>query len=203
MKLSILIVNYNQKYFPRLCVESLRKSRVDFPYEIIVCDNSSKDESLGYLREADSKGELKLIEAGRNLGYGAGMNLAGKEATGKYVVVLNADVTVEADTLQKMVDYMEKNNEVGMLAPKLVYHNGDVQPSCRRNFRFLDLFIKRSFLKKVWPFRVRYQKYIMVDFNHQSVQKVDLVTGAFMMMPRDLYEQVRGFDERYFLFMED
>lgn len=203
MKVSILIVNYNQKYFPRLCVESLQKSKFEGGMEIIFCDNSSKDESLGYLREASEKGDIKLIEAGKNLGYGAGMNLAAKEAKGKYVVVLNADITVEADTLQKMVDYMEKHSEVGMLAPKLVYHNGDVQPSCRRHFRFMDLFIKRTFLKRIWPFKSRYEKYIMFDFNHESVQEVDLVTGAFMMMPRDLYEQVRGFDERYFLFMED
>lgn len=203
MKLSITIVNYNQKYFPRLCVEALKKSKTDFEFEIIICDNNSVDESLDYLKKAAEKGDIKLVEPGKNLGYGAGHNFAAKEANGKYILILNTDITVEHDTLQKMVDYLDAHKDVGMLGPKLVYHNGEVQKSCRRHFNFGDLFIKRTFLRKMWPFKKRYEKYIMEDFNHRSTQDVDLITGAFMMIPRDLYEQVRGFDERYFLFMED
>jgi O-antigen biosynthesis protein len=202
MKLSILIVNYNQKYFPRLCVESLQKSK-GCDFEIIFCDNNSTDESLEYLKEARERGEIKLVEPGRNVGFGTANNLAFKEAQGEYVLILNADITVEEDTLAKMLEYLKEHDEVGILAPKLIYHNGDVQPSCRRNFKFWDLFIKRSFLKHVWPFSRRNKKYLMQDFNHESVQEVDLVTGAFMMMRRSVFEQVRGFDERYFLFMED
>ena len=68
---------------------------------------------------------------------------------------------------------------------------------------FIDLFIKRTFLKKVWPFKRRHEKYLMEDFNHETVQEVDLITGAFMMMPKKVFDQIRGFDDRYFLFMED
>ncbi len=217
LKLSITIVNYNQKYFPRLCVEALKKSKCDFDFEIIFCDNNSKDESLEYLKMATApsgppkagingqakEGDIKLVEPGKNLGYGSGHNFAAKEAKGKYILILNTDITVEPDTLQKLVDYLEKHHDVGMVGPKLVYHNGDVQQSCRRDFRFFDLFIKRSFLRKIWPFKKRYKKYIMGDFNHASTQEVDLITGAFMMMPRAVFDKVGGFDERYFLFMED
>lgn len=203
VKLSITIVNYNQKYFPKLCIEALKKSKTDFDFEIIVCDNNSEDESLAYLKKAADDGDIKLVEPGKNLGYGAGHNFAAKEAKGKYILILNADITVEPDTLQKLIDYIEKNKEVGMVGPKLVYHNGEVQKSCRRHFNFLDLFIKRTFLKRIWPFKKRYENYIMGDFNHQSIQEVDLITGAFMMMHKELFDQIRGFDERYFLFMED
>lgn len=202
-KLSITIVNYNQKYFPKICVEALKKSKTDFEFEIIVCDNNSHDESLEYLKKADKEGLIKLVEPGKNLGYGSGHNFAAKEAKGKYILILNTDITVEPDTLQKLVDYLEAHDDVGMVGPKLMYHNGEVQKSCRRHFRFFDLFIKRSFLRKIWPFKKRYVNYIMEDFNHSSTQEVDLITGAFMMMPKDLYDQIRGFDERYFLFMED
>ena len=202
-KLSITIVNYNQKYFPRLCVEALNKSKTDFDFEIIVCDNNSSDESLDYLKKIDKKGDIKLIEAGKNIGYGAGHNLAAKAAKGKYILILNTDITVEADTLQKMIDFLEKHKDVGMIGPKLMYHNGEIQKSCRRNFKFFDLFIKRTFLKKIWPFKKRYENYIMADFNHDKVQEVDLITGAFMMMPKNVFDKISGFDERYFLFMED
>ncbi len=202
-KLSITIVNYNQKYFPRLCVEALKKSKSDFDFEIIFCDNNSKDESIDYLKKAAEKGDIILAEPGENLGYGSGNNFAAKEAKGKYILILNADITVEKDTLQKLVDYLEAHSDVGMVGPKLVYHNGEVQKSCRRHFKFIDLFIKRTFLKRIWPFKKRYEKYIMDDFNHMSTQEVDLITGAFMMMPRKIYEDIGGFDERFFLFMED
>ncbi len=203
MKLSITVVNYNQKYFPRICVEALKKSKTDFDFEIIFCDNNSKDESLDYLKEAAKKGDIILTEPGSNLGYGAGHNFAAREATGKYILILNTDITVAPDTLQKMVDYMDKHKDIGILGPKLMYHNGHVQRSCRRNFKFFDLFIKRSFLKKIWPFKKRYENYLMEDFNHESIQEVDLITGAFMLMPREVFTDVNGFDERYFLFMED
>lgn len=202
-KLSICIVNFNQKYFPRLCVEALKKSKTDFEYEIIFCDNSSTDESLDYLKQASKKGDIVLIEPGKNIGYGAANNLATKSAHGHYICILNADITVEPDTLQKLVDYLDKNEKVGIVGPKLVYHNGEVQKSCRRYFRLTDLFIKRTFLKRIWPFKTRYQKYVMNDFNHESVQEVDLLVGAFFVMPKAVFDHVGGFDERYFLFMED
>lgn len=203
-KLSVTIVNYNQKYFPRLCIEALRKSKCDFDFEIIVCDNNSTDESLAYLKKTAKSGAIALVEPGRNLGYGAGHNFAARKASGKYICILNADITVEKDTLQKLVDYLEAhNNDVGIVGPKLVYHNGEVQKSCRRHFKLFDLFVKRTFLRHLWPFKTRYRKYIMDDFNHESEQSVDLLVGAFFVMPRNLFEDVDGFDERYFLFMED
>lgn len=203
MKLTVTIVNYNQKYFPKICVEALKKSKTDFDFEIIICDNNSKDESLDYLKKAHEKGYITLVEPGENLGYGKGHNFAAKEAKGEYILILNTDITVETDTLQKLVDYLEDHKDVGMVGPKLKYHNGEVQQSCRRHFRFVDLFIKRTFLKHIWPFKKRHESYIMGDFNHMSTQEVDLVTGAFMMMPKAVFDKVRGFDDRYFLFMED
>lgn len=203
MKLSITVVNYNQKYFPRLCIEALKKSKVDFEYEIIFCDNNSTDESISYLKNAAKKCDIKLVEPGKNLGYGSGHNFAAREAKGKYILILNTDITVEPDTLKKLVNYLDGHPDVGMVGPKLVYHNGEVQRSCRRNFGLFDLFVKRSFLRKIWPFKKRYEKYLMEDFNHESVQEVDLITGAFMVMPRAVFDKVGGFDERYFLFMED
>lgn len=203
MKISIIIVNYNHKYFPRLCVEAIEAAHVNADIEIIVVDNDSKDESLDTLRKMHCENRIQLIESGKNIGYGKGNNLGVTHARGEFVIVSNPDVFVQADTMQILLDHMEAHPEIGILAPRLRYYNGEVQPSCRRHMTFTDLVIKRTFLKHLPYFRHRLKKYLMKDFDHNTVQEVDLVTGAYFMMRRSVYKQVGGFDPRYFLFMED
>lgn len=200
MKLSVTLVNHNQKYFPRMCIESLRKSKVNFEYEIIVVDNASHDESLDYL---EKEKDITLIKSPKNLGYGRAVNLAAENAKGKYILIMNVDITVQPDTLQKMVDHLDEHPEIGILAPKLVYHNGHTQESCRRTMTLTDLIIKRTPLRHFPPFKKRCDSYLMRDFDHDKTQEVDLLVGAFLMMPKHIFDEVKGFDERYFLFMED
>lgn len=205
-KLSVIIVNYNHKYFPRLALEALEKSETDFSFEVIFVDNRSdpNDESVGFLRKAAKEGRITLIESPRNVGFGAGNNLGLKIAKGEYILIHNPDTTVEKDSLQKLVNYLEKHPRIGLLGPKLVYSNGDIQDSCRRFMTFTDLIIKRTPLKKVNPWKKRLQHYLMLDFDHNKTQEVDLITGAMMLARKDfLWGELHGFDERYFLFMED
>lgn len=204
MKLSVIIVNYNHKYFPRLAVEALEKSKTDFPFEIIVVDNASHDEeSMGFLERAHNEKRILLIRSERNVGFGQGNHKGVQFAKGKYLFFHNPDVTVEEDSLQKMVDYLEMHHEIGILGPKLMYSSGKVQESCRRNMKWTDLIFKRTFLGKLPFFKTRVKKYLMEDFDHDKIQDVDLITGAAIMMSRDVYDRVGGFDKRYFLFMED
>ena len=86
MKISCIIVNWNLKYLPRLCIEALKRSKTDFPFEIIVVDNDSHDESLEYLEQMHKKGEITLVHSGANLGYGRANNLGAKYAKGKYLL---------------------------------------------------------------------------------------------------------------------
>lgn len=201
---SAVMLNYNNKYFPKMCVEALGRAKMDFDYEIIAVDNASTDPiSLGYLEKAAKEGLVRLVKSPKNLGFGGGNNLGAAQAKGKYVLILNPDIFVEEDSLQKMVDYMEKHPAVGILGPQLVYPDGTVQDSCRRHMNFVDLVIKRTFLKKLPVLKKRVEKYTMEDFDHSKVSEVDLLVGACFIIPRDLYEEIGGFDERYFLFMED
>ena len=205
-KLSIIIVNYNHKYFPRLALEALEKSKTDFTFEVIFVDNDSRpeDESKGFLREAAKERRIILIESPKNVGFGAGNNIGMRQAKGEYILLHNPDTTVGEDSLQKMVDYFSKHSEIGLLGPKLVYSNGDVQESCRRFMKFTDLIVKRTFLKYLNPWKKRLRHYLMRDFDHNKIQEVDLITGAMMLARRDfLWNRLHGFDERYFLFMED
>lgn len=203
MKLSIIVVNYNQKYFPRLCAEAIRKNKVGFSYELIFVDNNSRDESRNYLRAAAQKGELILVESPTNLGYGQGNNLGARRARGRYLLIMNPDIILAEDSLQKLVDYMDSHPEVGVMGPKLIYADGKVQESCRRNMSFLDLVTKRTFLGALPFFQKRLRHYLMNDFNHSTEREVDLLCGACYIFPKKVYEEAGGFDPRYFLFMED
>lgn len=204
MKLSVIIVNYNHKYFPRLAVEALEKSKTDFPFEIIVVDNNSHDEeSLLFLKKAHEDKRITLIRSPKNVGFGNGNNLGARIAQGEFIFFHNPDVTVNEDSLQKMVNYLERNKDIGMIGPKLVYSSGKVQESCRRHMKFSDLVLNRTPLGKLPAFRPRVKRYLMEDFDHSKIQDVDLITGAAIMMPKPVFDKVSGFDPRYFLFMED
>ena len=201
---STVTVNYNHKHFPKLCVEAVEASQADFLIQIIFVDNASSDPiSVNFLKQAATESRINLVESKMNVGFAGGNNLGAKVATGKYILILNPDTAVTKDAIAKMVDYMETHPEVGVLGPKLVYSDGQIQESCRRDMNFLDLIVKRTFLKSLPYFKEREAKFLMKDFNHNQTQEVDLLTGACMMLPRQFYEEIGGFVDRYFLFMED
>ncbi len=202
-KVSCIIVTWNSKYLPRVCVEALQRSKCDFDFEIIVVDNDSQDESLSYLKKMHEDKEIILVQAGANLGYGKGNNLGVKHAKGEYVVILNPDVGVEEDTLQKLVAYMDEHPKVGLVGPQLYFFNGEIQDSCRRFMRPMDLIIKRTPLKRIPILAKRVKEYLMVDYDKKIPQEVDMVTGACFIMRKEIFEKMGGFDPRYFMFMED
>ncbi len=186
-----------------MCVEAIEKSITDFDYEIIVVDNGSQDESIESLRALHRANRIHLVEAGKNLGYGKANNLGVQHAKGEFVIISNPDVFVQPDTMQKLFDHLQKNPDIGLIGPRLRYYNGEIQPSCRRHMTFGDLIIKRTLLKHLPAFKARLARYLMQDFDHNQVQDVELITGAYFLMSKSLYEQIGGFDPRYFLFMED
>ena len=203
-KVSAITVNYNHKYFPKLAVEALEAAKHPWPVEIVFVDNASSDPlSLNFLRHAKEEGRIKLVESPQNLGFAGGNNLGVKNSTGELVLIINPDTTVQEDSIQKMVEYMESHPEIGILGPRLEYSDGTVQDSCRRDMKFRDLIIKRTPLKHIPALRKRVEKYTMQDFDHSKTQEVELITGACMLLRRDFYDEIGGFDDRYFLFMED
>jgi len=204
MKLSVVIVNYNHKFFPKMAIEALEKINSNFEMEIIVVDNNSSDEeSVSFLNQASKENRITLIKSPKNVGFGQGNNMGARIANGEYIFFHNPDVTVGEDSLQDMIDYLQKHKDIGILAPKLVYSSGKVQESCRRHRGFFDLVLNRSFLGKLPIFKKRVESYLMEDFDHNQIQDVELVAGAAMMMPKTVFKEVSGFDKRYFLFMED
>lgn len=204
MDISIIIVNYNVREFLRGALESVRRSLAGggLTGEVFVVDNASRDGSVDMVRT--SFPEVKCIALEQNLGFGKANNIAMREATGDYLLILNPDTILGEDTLRVMVDFMRKNPSAGLSGCKLLNADGSFQVSCRRGFptpwaSFTKLFGLSSF----FPNSPRFAQYNLTYLPVDETYEIDALAGAFMMMSRGAYEAVGGFDEEFFMYGED
>lgn len=201
MNISIVIVNYRSKGLTLNCIKSIKEADwTGLSYEIIVVDNNSFDHVGDIL--AWQYPEVKFIQADDNIGMGAGNNLGIAKAQGKYIVVMNPDTIAMSDTFKKLYDYMEANKQVGVVGPKQFNPDKTVQVSCYRWHGILTPIWRRTFLGV--RFGVQDMKrFMMSDFDRQSIREVDWLLGSFLFMRATALKQIGGFDERFFLYFED
>jgi GT2 family glycosyltransferase len=170
--------------------------------EIFVVDNASRDGSAEMVRA--SFPDVKLIALDKNIGFGKANNLAIREASGDYLLVLNPDTILGEDTLAAMVGFMRSHPEAGVAGCKLLNADGSFQLSCRRGFptpwaSFTKLFGLSSF----FPNSPRFAQYHLTYLPTDETYEVDAISGAFMVVSRAAIQKVSGFDEDYFMYGED
>lgn len=196
---SVLIVNYNTAHLLREMQEALVRSTQGLRLQTIVVDNASRDESVSILRRDFQK--ATLICNADNVGFGRANNQAlSAGAVGRYVLLLNTDAFVAADTLRKTVAYLDGHPACGILGVRLVGRDGALQPSCRYFPTPWNVFLARTGLTRFFP-KVR-----MVDdmnWDHASVRECDWVPGCYLLVRREVIDQVGLFDPRYFLYYEE
>lgn len=193
MKLSVVILNYNVRYFLEQCIRSVQKSIKTLEAEIIVIDNNSSDDSCQMVKELFP--EILLIENKDNVGFSKANNQAVKEAKGEYVCILNPDTAVNEHTFISTLKYAETLTKLGALGVYLMDGTGSFLPESKRN-----LPTPKASLLKLLGFGTEYYA------NHVSKEKrgdVDILVGAFMLLKRSVYNEVNGFDEDYFMYGED
>ncbi len=201
MDLSIIIVNYKTRELLRQCLDSLLSSGCALNYEIIVVDNDSKDGSTAMIRNEYKS--VILIENHENAGLSKGNNNGAAKASGKFLLFMNPDTVVKPGSLEKMVDYLRSDPEVGILGPMLVYPDGDLQNSCRSFYDIRTIILRRTFLGKIFPDSPLLKKHLMQDSGHDAIQDVDWMLGACLIMPAAVLNKIGGWDERYRLYFED
>lgn len=190
--LSVIIINYNGKKFLKDCFDSLSKNLANIPYEIVVLDNNSTDKSVEYIQS--NYPEVKLIKSKENLGFGIGNNLAVKHANGKYILLFNND-TILLDPIDSAINYLEKRPDIGVLGIKMLDANKQYLQSTGVFPNAINLlFFKKLF--KTTP------HFISGNFKDESYD-VDWISGSFMLMRKVLYEDIKGFDSDYFMYVED
>jgi len=181
-------------------------SRTDYKYEVIVVDNGSADGTAERFAEefgANKYPNLKLIR-NQNEGFSKGNNLGIVNSSGKYVLLLNPDTSVQPDTIQLCMDYIIANNNIGALGCKLIKSDGKLDPACRRSFpNPANSLYRFLLLPKLFPNSKRISSYNMSYAPEDEILDVDSLSGAFMLMPRVLLNKVGLLDESYFMYGED
>lgn len=202
MELSIIIINYNVKEFLQNLIHSLQKALSKITHEIIVVDNASDDGSVEFIREKFP--QINLIVNKTNVGFSKANNEALKVSKGKFILLINPDTIVSEDTITKMIDFINQYPEVGLAGCKILNPDGSLQLACRRSFPGpWTSFCKVTGLSTLFPKSKLFAKYNLTYLDENSTYEVDAISGSFMMMKREAYEKVGGFDEQFFMYGED
>ena len=193
MKLSVIILNYNVRYFLELCLKSVEAALIDIDSEIIVVDNLSNDGSCEMVKDVFS--EMKLIENNENFGFSKGNNIGAAQAKGEYICILNPDTVVAEDTFKKLLVFSEEKKNLGIIGCRLIDGQGQFLAESKRNIPTPFVAIKKmlGFLKA----------YYVSNLDEKEIGNTSVFAGAFMLIPKAVYIKVNGFDEDYFMYGED
>ncbi|NRD22883.1 glycosyltransferase family 2 protein [Winogradskyella litoriviva] len=193
MKLSVIILNYNVRYFLELCLKSVEAAINNIEAEIIVIDNNSSDDSCSMVRQLFPS--VKLIENKENSGFSRGNNIGVKQAQGEYLCILNPDTVVAEDTFLKLLKFSDSKENVGIVGCQLIDGRGAFLPESKRNIP-----TPKVSLKKVLGLS---NDYYANHIQKENKGKVNILVGAFMWLRKEVYNAVQGFDEDYFMYGED
>lgn len=195
---SIVIVNWNAGAQLRECVVSVIRHGSPLVEQIIVVDNGSTDGSESTVEDLPG---VTLLRAGTNLGFGKACNLGAAHANSEYLLFLNPDARLFADTLPKAIDFMQAtaNAKVGICGVQLVDENGQVARSCARFPSLQSLAAYALGVDRILPVHGLF----MNEWDHATTRQVDHVIGAFFLIRKNVFDALEGFDEAFFVYLED
>lgn len=207
MLLTVIIVNYNVKHYLFQCLYALRRAIQGIDCEIIVVDNNSVDGSIEYIAQRfphHDFPQLRIIANKDNPGFGKANNQAFAEAKGRYVLYLNPDTFVCEDTIRQCVDFMENHPNAGCLGVKMINSNGSFAMESRRGVPTpWTSFCKITRLSKLFPRHKVFGRYYLQHLPIEESAEIEIVSGAFMVVRRDVVNKIGAFDEDYFMYCED
>jgi len=204
--LSIIIVSYNTKDFLKKCIESIQDGiGSKLKYEIIVVDNASSDGTVEEIKSFDKlRTRFKFIANDKNLGFSKANNIGVKHATGEYLLFLNPDTIINPETLETMIDFMDKNKDAGAATCKVVLPNGEIDDSSHRGFPTpWNAFCYFSGIYKIFPKSRFFSGYTLGFMDLSKTHEIDSGAGSFLLVRREAGEDIGWWDEDYFFYGED
>ncbi|WP_271765400.1 glycosyltransferase family 2 protein [Aquimarina algiphila] len=197
MKLSVVIINYNVRYFLELCLQSVKEAIQAMDAEIIVVDNNSVDDSCEMLKNRFP--EVILIENTDNVGFAKANNQGVAKAKGEYVCILNPDTVVGVDVFDTLISVADRLPNVGFLGPRLIDGTGNFLPESKRNIPSPLTSFRRLFKIRLGNVKSYYADHVL----EEEIGDVDILVGAFLLVKKKNYLTIKGFDEDYFMYGED
>lgn len=209
LKLSVIIVNYNVKYYLDQCIRSVLRAFVlmHTPAEIIVVDNHSADGSVDYLEKRYPQmlyPMVRFVRSAHNLGFARANNIAIRQSRGEYVLLLNPDTIVGEDTLKASVDFMDAHEDAGAVGVRMLGAQGRRAMESRRGLPtpMVSFFKMLGFCNR-WPHHRLFGKYYMGYLPWDEPCQIEVVSGAYCMLRRKALDEVGLLDEDFFMYGED
>ncbi len=201
-EVSAVIVTYNSRGVIAACLDSFARQTSRDDCQVVVVDNRSCDGTADFVESACPW--VWLVRSPKNAGLSAAINAGVAASSGEFVAVINPDVRFDGDALSPLASYLRAHPDAGVVAPKLLNDDGTLQLSCRAFPGYSTvLFNRYSLLTRLLPGNRRSREYLMSDFDHASIRDVDWVSGAALMFPRCVFDEIGGWDAGFFLFNED
>ncbi len=202
LDISILIVSWNVRELLLECLAALPDAvGEDFSYEVIVVDNASSDGAVDAVREAFP--HVRVMANAENRGFTGGNNQALAAARGRFLFLLNPDTKPLPGSIAELARFLDAHPDAGMVGPRLRYGDGSPQPSRRRFPTLLTLFTESTVIQHYVPNLSIFARYVMADQPDDRTQEVDWLVGAAIMVRREVYEQIGGLDEGFFMYSEE
>ena len=202
MQLSVIIVNYNVKYFLEQCLCSVIKACDDIQAEIFVVDNNSTDGSKEFF--SGRFASVTFVWLAANSGFSKANNIGLQKATGKYVLFLNPDTIIPEDCLKKCIGVFGTDNSIGALGVHMIDGSGSFLRESKRGFPFpFTSLFKLSGLISLFPKSAVFAHYYLGNLDEKKNCEADVLAGAFMMIRKLITDKLGGFDEEFFMYGED
>ena len=212
MDLSIVIVSYNTKELLGRCIKSIVKLTKGIEYEITLVNNASTDGSRDIVKKLSKRKKITLINNSKNLGFGQANNVGIKRSCGKYILLLNSDTKVNDNVLGEMIEWMNNKPSVGIATCALKYPDGRVQatggyfPTLPKVFFWMlfidDIPVLDGVIKPFHPMH-GHLPFLKGEQFYKKEREIDWITGAFMLVRKEVFGEVGGFDKDYFMYTEE
>jgi len=201
MRLSIIITNYKNPELLKVCLDSIRKNCHVQNFEIIVADSETQEKTEMMMRE--DYPDIQFLPSAENIGFGETMRRGYNLSRGEFILILNGDIIIKENSVEKLIEYQGNNPTVGIVGPQLLNFNETLQYSCFRFYTPLTVLYRRTILGRL-PFAKRHiDRFLMKDFDHRHPQEVDWLMGSAMLTKRECVEKVGLIDRRFRMYFED
>ncbi|NLX14847.1 MAG: glycosyltransferase family 2 protein [Phycisphaerales bacterium] len=200
--LAVIVVSFNTRQMVISCIESILQETRRRPFEIIVFDNASADGTADDIRKQFP--DIRLIASEQNLGFAAANNLAAGEAQGKYLLLLNPDTVVLNGAIDRLMDFAEKHPEAGIFGGRTVFEDRSLNAtSCWRAPSLWGFLCRALGLDSCFRSSSLFNRDAYGGWQRDSVREVDIVSGCFLLIRREIWEELGGFDRDFFMYAED